>query len=245
MGAQPRVFYALAKDGILPRKFLDVDSVGSPRFGTYATGMLLILCGTLLPFELLANAISGGVLVAFSLVNCSVIMLRIESTDNGSAGCWWGSHRLPGIGVAVFAFFSEVACFSIRHAFDVNASIAAGYYSVGSVAGLIAFLALVGVAMHKRQFGMDSTRPGENEDETFFRVPFMPWLPVLAILFNNIMLASLEMRDFGILLLYLALVLVPYFVFVCWRACQSSGRSCLASQQGACASPTMVSMANS
>jgi len=191
-----------------------------------------------LPFDLLANAISGGVLVAFSLVNCSVIMLRLESTDDGREGCCWGSRRLLAIGVGVFAFFSEVACFLIRHAFDVDSSIAAAYYLVGSVAGLIAFLALVGVAMHKRQFGMDQSRPGENEDEAFFRVPFMPWLPVLAIIFNNVMLASLEIRDFAILLLYLALVLLPYFGFVCWRARQSSRKSCLARQRETRASPT-------
>ena len=32
--AQPRVFYALAKDGLLPQRFLDTDSSGSPRFAT-------------------------------------------------------------------------------------------------------------------------------------------------------------------------------------------------------------------
>ncbi|CAE7628369.1 yhdG, partial [Symbiodinium necroappetens] len=74
--AQPRVFYALSMHDLLPRRFRDLDEHGTPWFATLWTGLLLVACGALLPFSTLANAISGGVCVAFNLVNCSLIVMR-------------------------------------------------------------------------------------------------------------------------------------------------------------------------
>eukprot|EP00913_Durusdinium_trenchii_P030948 g28986.t1 len=74
--AQPRVFYALARDGLLPQKFAELNDANEPWFATLMTGFLVIICGTFLPFDTLANAISGGVCVNFNLVNCCVVMIH-------------------------------------------------------------------------------------------------------------------------------------------------------------------------
>jgi len=200
--AQPRVFYALAKDGLLPKSFLAVDSRGNLSFATYATGLLLILLGALLPFDLLANAISGGVLVAFTLVNCCVIVLR----KNGSSRRV-GNTRFLGLALAVFAFSCTLA---ITCGLKTSAGIAY-VCAAGAFVG-ITLLALVAIVWQMR--GMGSEQAEGDEAEGYFRVPCVPVIPLLAMVFNCIMLASLELRDFALLVGYLCLVLVPYFLFV-------------------------------
>lgn len=197
--AQPRVFYALAKDGLLPAKFLEVNAQGVPCFATIVTGVLLTVCGALLPFGRLANAISGGVCVAFNLVNCCVIVLRLG-----------GSHR-PGSGLqvalAVFVFSSGLAALLCRNAGSITSAI--GLLAI--VSGLVALMVLALIARRWQEVDLS------DNSEVFFRVPCVPWIPALAILFNNVMLTSLEMIDFIYLAVYLVAVIVPYLVFTVCR----------------------------
>jgi len=219
--AQPRVFYALAKDGLLPQRFLDTDSSGSPRFATYATGLLLMICGALLPFDLLSNAISGGVLLAFTLVNCCCIMIRYESGDGNVGVSSLGRRNFLGPSLGCFSFFSTVSAFCFQHAnYRATPSEATAYHIGGGVAAVMAVAGLCGVLMHSRRI------EEEDEGEAYFKVPCVPWVPFLAIIFNSVMLASMNLRDFGLLMLYLVVVLVPYLIFaMCRRSALTDSES--------------------
>mmetsp|Transcript_70144 Transcript_70144/g.195139 ORF Transcript_70144/g.195139 Transcript_70144/m.195139 type:complete len:540 (+) Transcript_70144:48-1667(+) len=196
--AQPRVFYALAKDGLLPKRFLEVDAQGNLRFASLATGVLLIACGAVLPFDTLANAISGGVLVVFTLANCCVIMLRSKSAHSG-AFVGNRSGRSAGVLLSSFVLLCTVAAFLVQHSQG-----GVGYIIAGLILTATALVILVVLSRH-----VDNDLVGED---VFFRVPCVPWVPALAIAFNSIMLASLTLADFALMVIYLALVLVPYLV---------------------------------
>lgn len=74
--AQPRVQYAMAKDGLLPHVFARVDSNGNLFHGTLLCGLAVTLIAVLVPFQVLWNFISLGILVAFNLTNSSLLLVR-------------------------------------------------------------------------------------------------------------------------------------------------------------------------
>ncbi|KAG7379248.1 hypothetical protein PHYPSEUDO_008844 [Phytophthora pseudosyringae] len=78
--AQPRVQYAMAKDGLLPAVFAEVDSKGNLFRGTLLCGIGVTLLAVFVPFHVLWNFISLGILVAFNLTNSSLLLVRASSS---------------------------------------------------------------------------------------------------------------------------------------------------------------------
>ncbi|CAI5739616.1 unnamed protein product [Peronospora destructor] len=77
--AQPRVQYAMAKDGLLPPVFADVDANDNPFRGTLLCGIGVTLLAVFVPFHVLWNFISLGILVAFNLTNSSLLLVRASN----------------------------------------------------------------------------------------------------------------------------------------------------------------------
>ena len=74
---QPRIFYRMAKDGLLFEKFGIVsEKNGVPTFGTIVTGIGAGILGVFLDIDILTDMISIGTLLAFSVVCISVLVLR-------------------------------------------------------------------------------------------------------------------------------------------------------------------------
>jgi len=80
--AQPRLQYAMAMDGILPPVFAAVDSLGNLTEGTRIAGIVMIATATLVPFTYLNDLISAGILLAFTMTNTSVILIRQSSPSD-------------------------------------------------------------------------------------------------------------------------------------------------------------------
>ncbi|RLN47801.1 hypothetical protein BBJ28_00023131, partial [Nothophytophthora sp. Chile5] len=84
--AQPRVQYAMAKDGLLPAVFAKVDANGNLFHGTLICGVAVTILAVFVPFHVLWNFISLGILVAFNLTNSSLLFVRASSGSNRSEG---------------------------------------------------------------------------------------------------------------------------------------------------------------
>src|SRR3954467_10226969 len=74
---QTRIFFAMARDGLLPERLADVH----PRFGTPAKltiglGVLISLLAAFVPLGEIVKLVNIGTLFAFVLVNIGVIILR-------------------------------------------------------------------------------------------------------------------------------------------------------------------------
>ncbi|KAF9409902.1 hypothetical protein BGZ94_001826 [Podila epigama] len=75
--AQPRVFYAMANDGLIPRVFAKVHpKYKTPYVSTLVSGTICALCGGLLPIGVLSDMSSVGTIFTFFVVNIGVIILR-------------------------------------------------------------------------------------------------------------------------------------------------------------------------
>jgi APA family basic amino acid/polyamine antiporter len=79
---QPRIFYAMSKDGLLPPLF----SVVHPKFRTpwiaqIIVGIVAMLIAGLFPIGLLGELVSIGTLLAFAIVCAGVFVLRFTDPD--------------------------------------------------------------------------------------------------------------------------------------------------------------------
>jgi len=77
MYAQTRVFYQMAKDGLLPSVFSRVNQkFKTPAAGTVLLGAVIAVAAATLPLDVLNDLVSLGTAVAFAIVCMSVIYLR-------------------------------------------------------------------------------------------------------------------------------------------------------------------------
>ncbi len=80
--SQPRIFYTMAKDGLLPGIFSSVHpKFKTPYITTILTGIAAMVVAGLLPIEILGALVSIGTLLAFAIVCLSVLVLRKTQPD--------------------------------------------------------------------------------------------------------------------------------------------------------------------
>jgi APA family basic amino acid/polyamine antiporter len=75
--AQPRIFYSMARDGLMPKMFGKVHpKYHTPYIGTIIVGVLAAVLAGLLPVGFLGDIVSMGTLLAFATVSIGVLILR-------------------------------------------------------------------------------------------------------------------------------------------------------------------------
>jgi APA family basic amino acid/polyamine antiporter len=79
---QTRVFYSMARDGLLPRPFAKVhQKFRTPWIGTIILGSLIAVAAAMLPITILGDLVSLGTAVAFGIVCLSTMWLRNQRPD--------------------------------------------------------------------------------------------------------------------------------------------------------------------
>jgi len=79
---QTRVFYTMARDGLLPRAFAVVhNKFRTPWIGTILLGLAIAVAAAFLPIGVLGDLVSLGTALAFSIVCLSVIILRVRHPE--------------------------------------------------------------------------------------------------------------------------------------------------------------------
>jgi len=79
---QPRIFFSMAHDGLLPAVFAKIHPrFKTPYITTILTGAVAAVFAGLLPLALLGELVSSGTLFAFVIVCLSIILLRKRRPD--------------------------------------------------------------------------------------------------------------------------------------------------------------------
>jgi basic amino acid/polyamine antiporter, APA family len=79
---QPRIFFSMSKDGLLPPVFSKVHpKFKTPYVSTIITGSLAMIISGILPISILGELVSIGTLLAFIIVCLSVLILRKSKPD--------------------------------------------------------------------------------------------------------------------------------------------------------------------
>jgi APA family basic amino acid/polyamine antiporter len=80
--AQPRIFYSMSRDGLLPPVFGKVHpKFRTPYVTTILTGVVCALIAGAFPIALLGELVSIGTLLAFVIVSAGIIVLRRTNPD--------------------------------------------------------------------------------------------------------------------------------------------------------------------
>lgn len=83
MLGQTRLFLAMSKDGLLPRKIFSVlhPTFRTPYKGTILTGLVISLVAGLVPIETIAKMVNIGTLFAFVMVSLAVLIMRYRQPE--------------------------------------------------------------------------------------------------------------------------------------------------------------------
>ena len=79
---QPRIFYSMSKDGLLPPIFSKIHPrFKTPYTSTLITGSIAFILAGVLPINILGELVSIGTLLAFAIVCVGIIILRVKRPD--------------------------------------------------------------------------------------------------------------------------------------------------------------------
>jgi APA family basic amino acid/polyamine antiporter len=122
MYGQTRIFYTMARDGLLPKVFSRVHpKFRTPWINTLAVGLIVALAGGIFDINSLGDMTSVGTLAAFAVVCLSVIWLRRTHPEIprgyrvplypvvpilGIASCLWLITTVPNYVLLIFAGYT-------------------------------------------------------------------------------------------------------------------------------------------
>jgi APA family basic amino acid/polyamine antiporter len=81
MFGQSRIFFVMARDGLLPSFVAKVNKNGAPALITLLTGLFVAVFAGFVPLEEIASLSNAGTLIAFVAVCLSMIVLRIRKPE--------------------------------------------------------------------------------------------------------------------------------------------------------------------
>ena len=102
--AQPRIFYAMSRDGLLPPVFKKIHpKFRTPHVTTIVTGVAVAVTAGIFPIGDLGHMVSIGTLLAFVIVSLGVLVLRYKQPEIDRP------FRTPGM--PVVPILGAVSCF--------------------------------------------------------------------------------------------------------------------------------------
>ncbi|CAK4975701.1 unnamed protein product [Aphanomyces euteiches] len=200
--AQPRLMYAMSVDGLLPEIFSRVDKKGNLFWCTLLAGIFFTAIAFIVPFDQIWNMVSIGTLLSFIMTNSSLIVVRTRESSPGL------THKLTGLMVALACFCG----FAFQKGYVNNDN--NDTWLVISII-LLVLVVLVAIVIKVKC-------PQNTGNENMFRAPWVPFVPMIAIIVNWQLIAQYADVDLGRAGIWIAASIVTYFMYGYFH---SQGRS--------------------
>jgi APA family basic amino acid/polyamine antiporter len=98
--SQPRIFFAMSRDRLLPAGASKVHPrFKTPYVTTIITGVIVAVCAALVPIQILGEMTSIGTLFAFMIVCAAVMMLRLKRPEARRPFKVPGGFVIPVLGI--------------------------------------------------------------------------------------------------------------------------------------------------
>lgn len=212
--SQPRIYYAMARDGLLLPWFAKVHpKFRTPANASIVTGLIAGLMAAVVPMSDLHHMVSIGTLFAFVVVSASVLIMRYKTEARPEQSVF--SVLQLGVGLTAL-------CFGLAHDFSkpfsvfgqafawpaaLNSPIHAGILSIGGLQAIFMLLGLLLVALPISQL----LKARQVNIPTHFKCPWVPMVPICAMAGNIYMMVNLDIEAWLRLFAWLIIGLVIYF----------------------------------
>ncbi len=104
MFGQSRIIFAMARDGLIPKRFAAVHPIfRTPALSTGVLGLLIALTAAMTPINFVGSLANMGTLAAFILVSISLPILRKRYPDTKGFSVPFGPYVIPTLS-AITAF---------------------------------------------------------------------------------------------------------------------------------------------
>lgn len=206
--AQPRLQLALARDGLLPSVFGRVNASGNLRMGTLIAGVPMTFIATCVPFGYLDDLISAGILVAFSMTNSCLVLLRCQRP------------HFMSVGLVVYNVLCFVTGILLSH---TDSMVGTGLWIGSALLTAGTALFLTWKCPKSSTFGRSVLSESDTVDTSpHYQAPCVPVLPFLGIFVNWKLISELDASGLIFLLVYLGLAAGLYLWFGVKRSIGSS-----------------------
>lgn len=154
MYGQTRIFYTMARDGLLPRIFSNVHpKFRTPWINTLLVGLIVAVAAGFFDINTLGDMTSVGTLAAFGIVCLTVIWLRRTHPEIPRGYRVPLYPVLPALGI--------VSCFALIFTVETRVLVFFGWYTIGMI--VIYFL----YGIHNSELGKGHQVPATGEPALF------------------------------------------------------------------------------
>ncbi|NXT01023.1 CTR2 protein, partial [Jacana jacana] len=228
MFPMPRILYAMARDGLLFKPLAKVNCRQCPVVATLVSGIVAALLALLFDLKALVDMISIGTLLAYSLVAGCVLLLRYrpelsaQDTPVGKVSAvqlWWDNlihpplrptrHSSTTVAWALTAVAALVCAVNWVSSTRLPCLQAQGAWCIAALALLLLGILVAAVLIWRQP---------QSQERASFMVPCLPFLPLLSITINTILMAQLSAAAWLRYLLWMTIGFLIYFGYGIWHS---------------------------
>jgi APA family basic amino acid/polyamine antiporter len=214
---QPRVFFAMAKDGLVPQKLAKLNPrTKVPEFSTILCGVISAILAFALDINSLAGMISAGTMLSFTMVSLGILVIRYEDVPDSGNRKSKRFYKKHTFWLTVF-FILNVVLGVVMNYFQDCPLLLVIFLSALTLAPIcvLACFPQQEVNGSKRQARDQEDAAGEENifNGEIFACPWVPWIPALAVVVNIHLILSLETEVLVKVALWAALGYFFYFVY--------------------------------
>lgn len=193
-----------ANDGLLPKWFGELDATGNAKKGALFAGGMMTIFATFIPFSYLDDFVSAGILIAFTVTNCSLVIMRRDSLESNP-------YLLQKL-LASYNLFAFLTCLAFTHSTTF-----AGRWTGGIILGGISICITTKISRQcppSQSFGGVSSKSAQiYGNKKYFSTPWIPYLPCLGMFANYFLISQLSWFGIGLLFLYTLILILVYFMY--------------------------------